>query len=242
MCNITNNNMSAIQTKSILKDTGVAGRAEKKHVEWQGSCRVRPFIMVDESERQSVWYCSNDYRGFKKERKAAATLAKNMGIEALEETNFVSCRGIEYMIDDERLANKFEMQHSAAAAVLKAQFKIFKKADLLNEEPDLASSEVIAFEYKKLSRQAHFEASQRALQQWKSSQLAEDEEEEIPSPQDAMGKPMSIEFPKKSKGKKSSDKSSWDPIAGHGCSQEELGPPRRSNLRKAISATTVSSR
>mmetsp|Transcript_11667 Transcript_11667/g.18349 ORF Transcript_11667/g.18349 Transcript_11667/m.18349 type:complete len:238 (-) Transcript_11667:66-779(-) len=237
MCNITNNkNMSAIQTKSILKSTEGGLTSEKKQVQWQGSCRVRPFIMVDENQRESVWYSSNDYREFKKERKAAATLAKNMGIEALEETNFVSCRGIEYMIDDERLANKFEMQHSAAAAVLKAQFKMFKKADLLNETPDLASSEVIAFEYKKLSRQAHFEASQRALQQWKSSQLAEDEEEEIPAPQDAMGKPISIEFPKKgSKGKKS-DKYA---LKNHNCSTDE---PRRSNLRKAMSATTVSSR
>lgn len=202
MCNVTMTNNSMPRTKGCLKKETT--RYEKS-VNWQGSCRVRPFLMVEEEHRSVVWYCSNDYREFKKERKAAATLAKNMGIEAIEETNFVSCRGIEYMVDEERLQNKFDMQHSAAAAVLKAQFKIFKKADLLQVEPDLASNHAIANEYERFSRQAHFEASQRALQQWQASQLAAFEEEEFEermmenpvSPQDAMGKPVSIQFSKK---------------------------------------------
>jgi hypothetical protein len=137
--------------------------------------------MIDEDERIHIWYDQEDYKDFKMERKAAATLAGTIGLESIEKTDFVSCRGIEYMVDKNRLDQKLKLLTKATVAVLRAQTKVFQQADFLGEEPGLASSEVIAFNYTKYSRQAQFEASQRALQQWGASQVETEVLEEASS-------------------------------------------------------------
>jgi hypothetical protein len=173
------NKMTGIERKSSIKiSTSSANTDEKKEnkrVQWKGTCRVRPFKMIGVSEQDLCWYHQKDYREFKKERKAAVMLAKAIGIEAIEGTDFASCRGIEYMLDKTLYQKKVKVQRRACVAVLTAQLKVFEAADEMNEEPNMFSSDIIPREYFKYSRQAHMEASQRALRQWISSQEQEED-------------------------------------------------------------------
>jgi hypothetical protein len=141
----------------------------KKRVKWSDSCRVRPFRMVSASEQDLCWYGQKDYREFKKERKAAALLAEAIVVEAIEETDFVSCRGIECMVDKEVYEKKVKVQRRTCVAVLSAQLKVFEAADSMGEEANLISFDIIPREYSKCSRLSHTEAAQRALREWVSS-------------------------------------------------------------------------
>jgi hypothetical protein len=172
-------NMTNIQRKSAMKHDSSSSSTgqEKKQLQWKGASRVRPFKMVSDSERDDVWYTQKDYGEFKKERKAAATLASAIGVKSVEETDFVSCRGIEYMVDQTVFKKQVYVTHHARVAVLIAQLKVFEAPDKLNEEPNLVGSEAILRAYATYSTPAQLDASQRACMQWVTSQEDHGQEE-----------------------------------------------------------------
>ena len=132
----------------------------QKHVTWKQSCRVRPCPKVSPNQKSDVWYNSQDYNHFKKERKAAATLVKRVGIHAVEDTVFVSARGIEYLFDDSLLDEKIMLRQRGCLEVLKAQKKEFR---MNGNDAQVYLCKAIPKAYSKHSKVAHYLAHQRGL-------------------------------------------------------------------------------
>lgn len=149
-------------------DCSVSSDSSEKSVQFKMSCRVRTFPMVGEADRELLWYHKKDYREFKRERKAAAQLAKAVGPIEVEQTDFVSCRGIEYMINEAHHETKAKLQRQACVAVLSAQLMEFHIADEMEKEPNMIQSRAIPAAYEKYSKLAHSEASQKAWA-WRQS-------------------------------------------------------------------------
>jgi hypothetical protein len=129
------------------------------------NARIRFFREREQSSRSTTWYQQHDYDAFKKDCQKTAEIAQDL--QCLRKLPYarmyISRRGIEHYVDEERLALRRERRLAAWEIVLDEQMDQNKSGDYQPQH--------IAKAYQEVSVRCQIEAHEKALQYLQESEV-----------------------------------------------------------------------
>lgn len=146
-------------------------RNKVKSVRWKHSHRVRLYSAPSQRDKINAWYTREDLQVFKKERESVKAMVWELGVEQIERSNFVSCQGLDHLLDFNLATSRRRRRMMAADIVVNGQVKK-EHCNGNTVTTNSSSSTTIATQYAVLSREAQKEANARAIAQHRCQSLS----------------------------------------------------------------------
>jgi hypothetical protein len=154
-----NNNENASRTckKSCLRnEQNSKTNKTVQSIQWSSKCKLRFIDLIAKEHIHNIWYNQEDCQSFRNERKIVLKHVKAFGgVEAVEKTGIVTCRGMEHMVSKSRKREVQDFRRKAWDSVMDEQ------SDQCQE--GIRRPEIIAALYRAISEDAELAAHARAL-------------------------------------------------------------------------------